>query len=371
MAEKKSMADVWKAMQKIHGEEGLFSGNSDLLAIKDVISTGSFAVDDALDIGGIPKGDIIQYAGFESSGKTMLSLATIAECQKKDPKSWALFIDCEYTLDKNWVKNLGVDLDRLFVYKENNGVKIFERLVGQPSKTSGKKSKLGILDLEIENGGSGLNLIVIDSIAAMQPPVEELANIETQTMAAMARFLPSQLRRLTPLLSATGVSLICINQLRERPGVVWGDPTLSSGGHALKYACSAMIHLNKLNGADSKIEKNGELIGSKVRCRIDKNKLGKPYRTADFSIEFTKGIINKHEELRDLGVKYGLIKRPNNRTYEFEGVKYNGKEEIANLFLEEEKQKEMWGKIVEAKKNFILTETVENIEENENSEDND
>ena len=353
MTEKKSMADIWKQMERQHGSEGLFAGSSDGFAMTEVISTGSYGIDDALDVGGIPRGHVVQFAGFESSGKTMLSLLTIAEWQKKAPQNWAMFIDAEYSYDRDWAASLGCDTDRIMVYKENNGTKIFERLVGQSSKTPGKKSKLGVLDMEIENGGTGLGLIVLDSIAAVQPPVEEAAQTGAQSMAAMARFLPAELRRLTPLLSGAGVTFIAVNQLREKPGVLWGDPTSSSGGHALKYACSAMVHLNKLNGTDAKIERNDELVGAKIRCRIDKNKLGRPYRTTDFSIEFTKGVINKHEEIRDLAVKYGVITRPNNRIYELDGHKYNGKDEISALFVEEQAQRNMWTRICTAKQTYV------------------
>jgi recombination protein RecA len=348
----KSMADVWKQMEKQHGSEGLFVGSEEKYGVVETLSTGSYLVDDALGFG-IPKGHIVQYAGFQSSGKTLLALSTIAEYQKNNPEGWCMFIDAEYSWDREWAAKLGVDLDRIYVYKENNGVKIFERLIGQASKTPGKKAKQGVLDLELESGGTGLGIVVLDSVASMIPPVEEVTLTGGQSMAAMARFLPQELRRLTPMLSATGITFIAINQLREKPGVMYGDPTQSSGGNALRFACAQMVHLAKMTGADAKVERDGEQVGGMVRARIDKNKVNSPNKSAEFTIEYLKGIVNKGAELRDLGCKYGIIKRPNNRTYEYGGQSYNGKENIANALDPLETQSIIWKEIQQAKRQII------------------
>jgi recombination protein RecA len=349
----KSMADIWKQMEKQHGSEGLSIGSDEKTELCEVVSTGSYALDDALGIFGVPRGHIVQFAGFQSSGKTMMALSTIAQCQKEDPNAWCLYIDAEYTFDAAWASKLGVDTERLMIYKENNGTKIFERLVGQSSKTPGKKSKLGLLDMELEQGGTGLKIIVLDSVAAVQPPVEEMAQTGGQSMAAMARFLPPELRRITPLLAATNVALICINQLREKPGVMYGDPTVSPGGSALKFACSQMINLAKINSAESKIERNEEQVGHLVRCRIDKNKTSSPFKVAEVAIEYTKGVVRRGVELRDLGCKYGVIKRPNNRTYEYDGQSFNGKDAMSDYLEDETIQHKIWPEIQAAKKHMI------------------
>lgn len=355
----KSMADIWKQMEKQHGSEGLSLGSDERVDFCEAISTGSYALDEALGIFGIPRGHIVQYAGFQSSGKTLMALSTIAQYQKTNPEGWCFYIDAEYTFDAGWAKMLGVDTDRLIVYKENNGTKIFERLVGQSSKTPGKKSKLGLLDMEIENGSTGLGIIVLDSVAAVQPPVEEAAQTGGQSMAAMARFLPPELRRLTPLLAATNVAFIAINQLREKPGVMYGDPTTSPGGNALKFACSQMINLAKINSAESKIERNDEQVGHMVRCRVDKNKTSSPFKVAEVAIEYLKGIVHQGVELRDLGCKFGVIKRPNNRTYEYDGQTFNGKDAMSEYLDDAANQSKIWGEIQEAKKNGVVVSSSE------------
>lgn len=345
------MTDVWNEMLKQHGEEGLHMGNSDMTTFTDVISTGSYALDDALGIWGLPTGRIIQFAGQESSGKTYMSLIAIAEYQKQNPDGWAMFIDAEFSFDPVWAESLGVDLDRLMVYKENSGIKIFERLVGQPSKTSNKKTKLGVLDYELEHS-TGLGIIVLDSIAGMLPPQEETSEVGKHNMALMARFLPPELRKITPLLSQTGVTFIAINQLRVDPGVMYGNPESSPGGRALKHSCSMMLNFAKIKSKDSSIlDEKGEQIGHHVRVRVDKNKLAPAHRTAEIAITYLTGLTEQNIELRDLGAKYGVIERPNNKTWILDGVKYNGKDMMADALLDEDLQASVFERIKSAKMN--------------------
>ena len=367
----KSMEDIWGQLEKQHGDQGLFAGSENMYTFVDVIPTGSYLLDDALGIWGIPRGHIIQYAGFESSGKTFLSLTTIAEWQKKDPRNWAFFVDAEFTFDANWATGLGVDLDRLFVYRENRLVNIFERLIGVPgAKPEAEKSKKGLLDLEKESGGTGLGLIVIDSIAAMQPPQEETSAPGKNNIALLARALPAELRKITSMLSDTGVTLICINQLRTRPGIMYGNPEESPGGTTLKHSCAQMVHLAKMQGKDSKIEAGEETIGHHIKARIDKNKKAAPWRTAEIAIDFTKGIVNKNIEVRELGVKYGIISRPNNKTYELDGTKYNGKDAIAEVLLDEKLQANIMEKVKEAKEKMVKNNiNIENTTKDEVAEE--
>ena len=358
MADKKSMADIWKQMERQHGSEGLFVGNMSDVGKCDAISTGSYALDDITGIGGIPRGAITQFAGIQSSGKTLMALSTLAQWQKMDPKNWGMFIDCEYTFDSSWAVSLGVDLERVMVYKENRGIPIFERLIGQPDKKiPGKKAKQGLLDMVIEEGSGNFGIIILDSIATLQAPVEEVAEIGAQSMAPLPRFLGPVLRRLTPLLSAANVAFIGINQLRDSMAM-YSAPD-SPGGRMLKHAASLQVSFNKLNGADHTIERNNEQVGHVISSKILKNKLSSPFKSTEFSIEYLKGVVNKHEEIRDLGVKYGLIRRPNNRTYEFNGQQYIGKDKMAALFLDEIAQNDMWLKIAEAKKTFKSAEITE------------
>jgi recombination protein RecA len=360
----KSMADIWKELQKQHGSEGLYHGSDDMITtFANVISSGSYLLDDALGIWGLPRGRVIQFAGQESSGKTYMSLIAIAEYQKANPDGWALFIDAEFTFDSEWAVQLGVDLDRLIVYRENNGIKIFERLIGQPSKSGGKKTKFGVLDMEKENP-TGLGIIVLDSLAAMQPPAEEVSEVGKPNMALMARFLPPELRKLTPLLSDTGVTFIVINQIRLQPGVMYGNPETSPGGNALKHAHTMMLNFSRIAAKNSVIEEDGERVGHHVRVRVDKNKLAPPYRVAEIAITYNSGITEHNIELRELGAKYGIIERPNNKVWVLDGEKYNGKDAMAEALLDEELQLSVLERVKEAKRNckskpIIVEETKE------------
>lgn len=359
MSRRKTMADTWKEMEKQHGNEGIYSGNSDMTTYSDVISTGSYALDDALGIWGLPKGHIVQFAGFEQSGKTLMSLSTIAEWQKLDSTNWAMFIDAEFTYQQDWAEYLGVDTSRLMVYRENKGAEIFSRLVGvpgKPNKRTGevKKVKPGILDIELETGGTGLGVIVLDSVAAMSTPMEEASKPGKANIALMARFLPPELRKLTPLLTSTGVLFIAINQLRFQPEVMYGDPTNSPGGQALKHACAQMINFGIITGKESRIEEDGDQVGHHIRAKIQKNKKAPPFRTAEFGIKYTEGVVDKHIEVRDIGARYGIIQRPNNKIWELDGIKYNGKEAMANMLLNnEELQHYVLERAKEAKRNCV------------------
>jgi len=378
MAKQKSMADIWAQMEKEHGNEGLFMGNDNMTTYSEAISTGSHALDDALGIWGIPKGHIVQYAGFESSGKTLLSLSTIAQWQKQDPRNWALFVDAELSFDQGWAEKVGVDLTRLFVLRENRADKVFERLVGKPAskmtnKGEVKMVKQGILEMEVEAGpgGTGLGIIVIDSIAAMQPPTEQTRSVEQQNIALMARFLPVALRKITPLLSQTGVSLIAINQLRYRPDVMYGDPTDSPGGTALKFACAQMINLGMIRNKDSLIiDEAGEQVGHHIRAKVQKNKKAAPHRVAEFAIEYTKGVVEHNIEVKDIGIRYGIIERPNNVTYELDGVKYKGKEAIAEALLNDELRDEVLTRAKAAKQTALkITNNVDKETDEEETEE--
>jgi len=374
MSKKKTMADIWKAMEKQHGDEGLYSGDSDMTTYSDAISTGSFALDDALGIWGLPKGHIVQFAGFEQSGKTLMSLLAIAEWQRQDPDNWAMFIDAEFTYQQEWAASLGVDPARLMVYRENKAALIFDRIVGIPGKPNPrtgevKKVKQGILDIEIETGGTGLGIIVLDSVPSMIVPMEESSKAGKANMALMARFLPPELRKLTPLLTKTGILFIAINQLRFNPGVMYGDPTSSPGGQALKHACAQMINFGMIMNKDSRIEEDGDQVGHHIRAKVQKNKKAPPFRVAEFGIKYTEGVIDKHLEVRDIGARYGVIERPSTKTWLLDGVKYNGKDAMATALLDEELQRSVLDRAIEAKKNCVKPASKQAIEDTEDTEE--
>lgn len=331
------MQDIWKELKKQHGEEGLFSGVESGISKCKAKTTGSYAFDDITMLWGIPDGRIIQYAGAKSSGKTLMSLVAIAEYQKLAPENWGVFIDAEFTWDAMWAASLGVDLERVFVIKDNDGAKIFETLCGKPkvNKNTGEvtKSKMGLLDLEMEEP-SGLGIIVLDSVAFIQPPGEKRSASGKDNMSLLARFLPPELRRLTPMLYKTGVTFIGINQVRTDPGKMFGDPTMTPGGNAWDHAQSMMIMFGKVGGSDGELaDAFGDIIGHTVRVKLTKNKLGPQGRKADIMIKYDEGIVNKNIELRELGAKYGVIERPNNRTWIYNGETYNSKDAMAEALL--------------------------------------
>jgi len=353
------MSDIWKEMEKQHGDEGLYAGDSDMTTYSETISTGSYALDDALGIWGLPKGHIVQFAGFEQSGKTLMALSAIAQWQQQNPEHWAMFIDAEFTYMAEWAEALGVDTTRLYVYRENKASNIFDRLVGVPGKPNPrtgeiKKVKPGILDIELETGGTGLGIIVLDSIPSMMVPMEEASKAGKANMALMARFLPPELRKLTPLLTATGVLFIAINQLRFTPGVMYGDPTSSPGGQALKHACAQMINFGMIKSKESRIEDGDEQIGHHIRAKVQKNKKAPPFRVAEFGIKYVEGVIDKHIEVRDIGARYGIIQRPSTKTWELDGVKYNGKDAMATALTEEDLMLSVLERAKDAKKNAVI-----------------
>jgi recombination protein RecA len=180
--------------------------------------------------------------------------------------------------------------------------------------------------------------------------MEETSEVGKANMALLARFLPPELRRITPMLAASKVTLIAINQIRDTMAM-YGDPTSSPGGRALAHANNVMVNFAKINGADSKIERNGEQVGHHVKARIEKNKKAAPFKVAEFAIEYVKGVVDTGEELRVLGAKYGVIQRPNNVTYTYQGQTYRGKEAMAAALTDPEVQASIWAEIREARMN--------------------
>lgn len=333
-----------KDLLSLFGEDTLYlDGDIGTVGAYEIIRTGSPSLDYALGIGGIPRGRIIQLAGKESSGKTLLSLLCMKSWLNENPDNTVMFIDAEYTYDASWARSLGVDTSRVIVAKTNEAKKIFEGLLGKMTvnKTTGKASKSvkGVLDLVKEGVDprfKNLGLIVLDSVAAMNTPMEADAAVAKQHMAPMPRFLSTELKKLTPAVADANVAMIFINQVRVNPGVMYGNPEDSPGGRALKHACSVMVNMAPISGADSKVEdENENVIGHKVRAKIQKNKVGAPFREAVYTIKYTEGLINQEEELLDLAVLCKVINRPNNRTYELGTDKFSSRQAMVDYLKDE------------------------------------
>ena len=248
-----------------------------------VIPTGSLAVDAALGVGGIPRGRVVEIFGPESSGKTTLSLQVIAQAQKAG--GLAAFIDAEHALDSEYAKKLGVDTDNLLVSQPDNGEQALE-----------------IAEMLIRSGA--IDVIVIDSVAALVPKAEIEGEMGEAQMGLQARLMSQALRKLTAIVSKSGTSLIFINQIREKIGVMFGNPETTTGGRALKFYSSIRIDIRRIASL-----KDGEtVVGSRTKVKVVKNKLAAPFRQAEFDINYGEGI-SRAGELIDMGLETKLVEK--------------------------------------------------------------
>jgi recombination protein RecA len=248
-----------------------------------VISTGSIGLDAALGIGGFPRGRVIEIYGPEASGKTTLAIHAIAEAQKNG--GIAAIIDAEHTFDRNYAGKLGVDVENLLISQPDNGEQALE-----------------ITDNLIRSGA--LDIIVIDSVAALTPKAEIEGEMGDAKMGLQARLMSQALRKLTANISKTNTSCVFINQLREKIGVMFGNPETTTGGNALKFYASVRVDIRKTN----QIKEGEEIIGNRTRVKIVKNKLAPPFKKADFDILYGEGI-SQLGEVVDLGVDFDIIKK--------------------------------------------------------------
>lgn len=343
----KSMMNILSNLRKEFGNDAVFSGDDEVLETAEVISTNSYALDNAIGVLGIPRGRISQMAGAEGSGKSLMALQVVKQWQLKGSTNWALWIDAEYSFNQEWAKLLGVDVSRLLVVQENLGSSIFNMLCGIPnSKNPAKKDKMGFLDELIAAGTDNTcGLVVLDSIAAVEPPVEAAYEVAHQNMAAMARFMPAALRRLVPLVHDANVAFVAINQVRVDPGVQYGNPETTPGGKAWKHFCRLMINFSKSFAKDKLIlDAEEQPIGHTVRAKIQKNSFSIP-RDTEFVLKYLKGVVNHNIEMLDLGIKYNIIERPNNVMYSYGDKKWKGREAAEQALLDKALFNEIWEKV--------------------------
>lgn len=353
----KSIKSIFDEIDKELGSDGIFSGTDNFISDVKTSSSGSIALDEAIGPWGLPMGRLIQYAGPESSGKSLMALMAIREWQKLAPHNTAFFCDVEQTFSPDWASKLGVDLDRIKISKKTSAKEIFDDICGipDPKNPNKPKKKRGILDMIRDAGGaekSGLGVIVVDSLPSLLPPQEEVAAAGKVNMAPMARFLPPELRKLTPLLSESDVMFIAINQIRVKIGVLYGNPEDTPGGRAWKHACSLMVNFAAIRAKDSYlVNEYDERIGHRIRAKMQKNKVGVPWREAEFEIKYLEGVVNSHKEVAELGIKYNIIGRPSNVTYTYNGENIaKGKDNLYDVLLSnKELQQEIIQKIIKLK----------------------
>lgn len=300
-------------IQKQFGKGSIMRFGQGPVVAVETISTGIYSLDKALGVGGIPKGRIIEIFGPESSGKTTICLSIIAETQKQG--GVAAFIDAEHALDPEWARKLGVKLDDLLVSQPDTGEQALE-----------------ITETLIRSGG--IDLIVIDSVAALVPKAEIEGEMGESQMGVQARLMSQALRKLTGIVAKSKTTVIFTNQIRLKIGVLFGNPETTPGGLALKFYCSVRMDVRKIET----LKKNNQVYGARVRVKVVKNKVAPPFREAELVI--TTDGIDKQEALVDAALSSGVISRSGSFYKYGEKILGQGKEEVKSTLAKDEKLKE-------------------------------
>lgn len=296
-------------IEKAYGKGSVMKlGDSSANMNIETIPTGSLSLDIALGLGGVPKGRVIEIYGPESSGKTTVALHMVAEVQKRG--GIAGFIDAEHALDPVYAKNIGVDIDNLYISQPDNGEQALE-----------------ITETMVRSGA--VDIVIVDSVAALVPKAEIDGDMGDSHVGLQARLMSQALRKLTAVISKTNCIVIFINQLREKVGVMFGNPETTTGGRALKFYSSVRLDVRRTES----LKQSGEVTGNHVRVKVVKNKIAPPFKEAEFDIMFGKGI-SKEGDVLDLAVDANIVEKSGS-WYAYKGAKIGQGRENAKLYLQQ------------------------------------
>lgn len=304
----KALEDALKVIEKTYGKGSVMRLGERPHVDVDVIPTGSILLDQALGVGGYPKGRIIEIYGPESSGKTTFALEAIAQAQLKGGR--AAFIDAEHAIDPEYAAKLGVDIDDLILSQPDSGEQALE-----------------ICEMLAQSGA--IDIIVVDSVAALVPQAELDGVMSDNQVGLQARLMSKGMRKIAGILNKTGTVVIFINQLREKVGVVYGNPETTTGGRALKFYASIRIDIRRAEA----IKSGSDIVGNSVKIKIVKNKVAPPFKSCTVDLIFGQGI-SKYGEILDLGEELGLVKKSGN-WYEVDGNKIGNGREASKTYLKE------------------------------------
>ena len=304
---KKALDAAISKLEKDFGKGAVMKlGDASANVSVETVPTGSLSLDIALGLGGVPKGRVIEVYGPESSGKTTLTLHMIAEVQKRG--GIAGFIDAEHALDPVYAKNIGVDIDELYISQPDSGDQALE-----------------IAETMVRSGA--MDIVVIDSVAALVPRQEIEGDMGDTHVGLQARLMSQALRKLTPVISKSNCVVIFINQLREKVGIMFGNPETTTGGRALKFYASVRMDVRKIES----LKQNGEMVGNRTRVKIVKNKIAPPFKEAEFDIMFGKGI-SREGDILDLAASVDIVNK-SGAWYAYNGDKIGQGRENAKIYL--------------------------------------
>ena len=322
-----ALDETLKQIEKLYGKGAVMRlGDRETVDV-DAIPSGSLLIDEAIGVGGYPKGRNIEIFGPESSGKTTLALHAIAECQKNGGR--AAFIDAEHAIDPLYAKNLGVDINELILSQPDNGEQALE-----------------IVEMLADSGS--INLIVVDSVAALVPQAELDGEMGDSSVGLQARLMSKAMRKIAGILNKKECAVIFINQLREKVGVMYGNPETTSGGRALKFYASIRIDIRRTEA----IKQGSDIIGNTCRVKIVKNKVSPPFKQCEIDIIYGQGI-SKEGEILDRSVELGLIKKAGS-WFEYNGSKIAQGRDAAKAYLKE--NEDVAKELLEKIKTGVVTE---------------